>query len=185
MRLRENFYRVLLETRERLNAPVLLVTHEMEECFRLADEIAVLEAGKIVAAGAKDVLLHRPSSLSAATALGLFNVIPAEITALNPAQDYSRLRVLGRSIEGPYLPGHLLGDRGSFCVRYSESQAILPTSDGGLTLRVMRIEETSLGRVVHFEDDVKALMPREVADKGAMPHEMTVRFNRAAIQFIV
>ena len=49
-------------------------------------------------------------------------IIPAEIAALDPTQNTSRLRVLNDEIEGPYLPGHLIGDHGFLCVRQFETK---------------------------------------------------------------
>ena len=40
-RLRLSFHDVLRKTRDRLDIPVLLVTHDLEECFELADSVCI------------------------------------------------------------------------------------------------------------------------------------------------
>ena len=186
-RLRESFYRVLDQIRQRLNIPVLLVTHELDECFRLADSIYLLEEGKLIEAGAASSLFHRPQTLAAARALGIFNLFPAEITALDPGRNTSRLRILAQEIEGPYLPGHLLGDRGHICLRESETEVLPPgvASPGNtLTLDVVGSEETPSGTRLHFADDLRATLRASSASLATQPDQFTLRIPPHAIHFL-
>ncbi|MEZ4652911.1 MAG: hypothetical protein R3E12_04700 [Candidatus Eisenbacteria bacterium] len=41
---------------------MLLVTHDLDEAFRLADRIAVMQAGRIEQVGAPDELRARPAT---------------------------------------------------------------------------------------------------------------------------
>jgi ABC-type sulfate/molybdate transport systems ATPase subunit len=46
--LRESLYQVLRQVRSEFNVPILLVTHDLDECFTLGDEMLVLREGRIV-----------------------------------------------------------------------------------------------------------------------------------------
>ncbi len=63
-------------TRER-GATVIHVTHDPAEALFLADEVAVLESGRIVERGAPARLYEQPRTAAAARALGPANLVPA------------------------------------------------------------------------------------------------------------
>ena len=158
-RLRQTFYQVLRKTRERLRVPLVLVTHDLEECFELADSVFLLDHGQFVQSGSQELVFQRPASPDVARSLGVFNIIPAEIAALNPALNTSRLRVLNNEIEGPYLPGHLIGDRGFLCIRQSEIKVLAPSAPAArnqLTLRVLSSTPSSHGIRLTFEHGLLA-----------------------------
>lgn len=119
-RLRQSFYEVLRATNARLHIPMVLVTHDLEECFALADTVFLIDGGRFVQSGPVDAVFRRPATAAIARLLGTYNVLPAEITALDPQRNTSTLNMLGHSIESAYLPGHLIGDRGFLCIRESE-----------------------------------------------------------------
>ena len=48
------FLQVLRKTRERLRVPLVLVTHDLEECFELADSVFLLDHGQPVQSGSQD-----------------------------------------------------------------------------------------------------------------------------------
>jgi molybdate transport system ATP-binding protein len=119
-RLRDTFYRHFQTLRERLKIPLLLVTHDLDECLRLAEHVFYMEAGRIVYSGTGHELLNKPASIAMARSLGVYSCIPAEITALDPGRNLSRIAASGLVVEAPYLPGHLIGDHGHLCIRNSE-----------------------------------------------------------------
>jgi molybdate transport system ATP-binding protein len=122
--LRAEFYAVLRQVRDEFSTPILLVTHDLDECFELGDHMLVLREGKLVQSGSPRQVLERPANLEVARLLGRFNLLPAEICALDPGRDSSRLRVLDFQLNGPYLPGHLIGDRVWLCIRPNELRAL-------------------------------------------------------------
>ncbi len=186
-RLKESFYAVLSQTRERLQVPVLLVTHELEECFRLADYVCLMDQGKAVESGAARKIFTRPLTLAAARSLGIFNLLPAEITALDPGRNTSRLKVVDQFIEGPYLPGHLRGDRGHLCVRESETEVLTAELDqavGGLKLTVLGMQDTAAGTRVHLSGGVAVLVRGNAGSKLKLSGQLTIHIRPAAMHFI-
>jgi molybdate transport system ATP-binding protein len=158
-RLRAAFYDVLRQTHQRLEAPLVLVTHDLEECFELADFVCLMDRGRFLQTGSRESVFSKPASADVARSLGLYNLIPAEIIALDPGRNTSRLRVLEHEIEGPYLPGHLIGDQGLVCVRQSETRVPRPNIPPGpnqLSLRVETSNPTSRGLRIEFEHGVLA-----------------------------
>lgn len=158
-RLRENFYDLLRRTRDQLSVPILLVTHDLEECFELADAVYLIDNGRIMQSGSRDAVFKRPATTEIAASLGIYNILPAEIEALDPGRGTSRLRVLEFELEGPYLPGHLIGDRGYICVPWSELRVRLPDEGArpnSLLLSLLSQTPCARGMRLRFEHDVVA-----------------------------
>jgi molybdate transport system ATP-binding protein len=62
--------RQLLELMAEAGVPTLLVTHDFDEAASIADEVAVLEAGRIVQRGTAEALASRPASAFVADLIG-------------------------------------------------------------------------------------------------------------------
>ncbi len=122
--LRAELYEILRQVRAEFKTPVLLVTHDLEECFELGEEMLILRDGKIVQSGTPKEILDRPANLEVARLLGRFNLIAAEIRALDPGRNTSRVVVGDYELDGPYFPGHLKGDRVTVCVRPEQLKAL-------------------------------------------------------------
>ena len=69
----------LAALRRSLGLTVLEVTHALEEAVTHADRVVVLAGGRIVADGPFEALAARPPNLRAARALGLENLLPADL----------------------------------------------------------------------------------------------------------
>ena len=121
--LRAELYAVLRQVRSDFSTPILLVTHDFNECFELADEMLVMREGAVVQAGPPRKILERPSNVDIARLLGIYNLLPVEIRALDPGRNSSRLRLGDFEISGPYFPGRLIGDRVWLCVRPEQLSA--------------------------------------------------------------
>lgn len=72
--LRQNFRQV----QQQLNMTSILVTHDQEEAFELADRIAVIDKGRIIEVNTPDALYRRPQTRFTATFVGQANLIPAQ-----------------------------------------------------------------------------------------------------------
>lgn len=63
----------------RLGITTILVTHDQEEAFELADRIGVIERGKLLEVGAAEALYRQPKSLFGATFLGSGTVLIGKV----------------------------------------------------------------------------------------------------------
>jgi molybdate transport system permease protein len=64
----------LQETFGAYRRPALLVTHNMEEAYRLGAKLLVLSRGRVVASGAKEEIFQRPPSVEVARLTGCKNI---------------------------------------------------------------------------------------------------------------
>ncbi len=122
--LRMELYNTLRQVRQAFGTPVVLVTHDLDECFELGDEMVVVHEGVVAQHGTPRSVLQQPANLEVARLLGLFNLLPVEVKALDPSRNSSRLAYGEFELAGPYLPGRLLGDRVSLYVRPEQLQAM-------------------------------------------------------------
>ncbi|MFY9558403.1 MAG: ATP-binding cassette domain-containing protein [Blastocatellia bacterium] len=110
VKIRAQLRRILKEIQQRLGVTTILVTHDQEEAFELADRIGVLERGRLLEVGASEVLYASPHTLFAATFLGAgtvlvgraekgqarFGALSLPIPPDNPHEDGSRVQLLFR-----------------------------------------------------------------------------------------
>jgi molybdate transport system ATP-binding protein len=122
--LRAEFYDVLRQVRSDFKTPVLLVSHDLDECFELGEQMLILHGGRIVQSGTPAGILDAPANLEVARLLGRFNLLPGEIRALDPGRNTSRVLVGEFELEGPYFPGRLKGDQVTVCVRPDQLLAL-------------------------------------------------------------
>ena len=109
--LRAEFYAVLRQVRSEFATPMLLVSHDLDECFELAEQMLVLRAGRIVQTGSPSEVLAKPANPEVARLFGCFNVFEAEIASLDVTRNWSRLRVGEESLEAAFIPKRTYGDR--------------------------------------------------------------------------
>ena len=109
--LRSELYDILRSVHADFGIPILLVTHSLDECFELADEMFVFGDGRIVQNGTPSEVCSRPVSLEIARLFGTYNILPVEIRGLDPSRNTSVLRFREFDLQGEYYPGHLKGDR--------------------------------------------------------------------------
>ena len=79
--LRETLRAEVAEIIRPLGVTVLLVTHDREEAFSLADRIALMRDGQVVQEGTAEELYFAPASRWAAEFVGAANVLPGRVVA--------------------------------------------------------------------------------------------------------
>lgn len=137
--LRHELYAVLRQVRSEFKTPILLVTHDLEESFELGEELFVLYQGRLIQHGSPKEVLSKPATAEVAELLGHKNVLAAEILALDPGRNVSRLRIDDFEMAAPYLPGHLIGDHISVFTRpedlraWPQAQLRIVKASGGWT----------------------------------------------------
>ena len=159
-RLRAELYAVVAEMKKPLRIPMLLVTHDPEECFALADNVLVYDAGKIVQRGPPLELLRNPGTVAVARLLGDFNIYEAEVLAIDPGRQTSRIRMLDHEWQGPHLRGCFLGDRITLCARPEELRLTGKPGDNRIRVMTPRVTERPQSVRADFGRELIVDVPR-------------------------
>lgn len=109
VKIRSQLRRTLKDIQQRLKVTTILVTHDQEEAFELADRIGVIDRGNLVEVDTPEVLYHRPRTEFAANFIGGKNVLIGRVesgviqlgTTVLPvppdfAEQLNRVRILFR-----------------------------------------------------------------------------------------
>lgn len=114
-RLEREMYAVL----RAFGKPVLLVSHDRDEVFRLADEIVILNRGHVEAAGDKHAIFRDPQTVSGARLTGCKFISRAEIRGEREiyAADWGLPLELDRDVSGCTAVGMRMHS-----VRYGEGE---------------------------------------------------------------
>jgi sulfate/thiosulfate transport system ATP-binding protein len=78
VKIRTQLRQNLREIQKQLNVPTILVTHDQQEAFELADRIGIIEDGRLLEVGTPDQLYRKPSHRFTAMFLGSANLLPAQ-----------------------------------------------------------------------------------------------------------
>jgi molybdate transport system ATP-binding protein len=160
--LRADLYSIIQELRQALKVPILLVTHDMQECFGLADRVLIYDSGRIVHRGSPADLLLNPGTVETAKLLGGFNIYEAEVLALDPARQTSRLRLLGEDFAGPHLRGCFKGDRVALCARPEELQLATQPGENRIKAILRNTVERPQSIRADFGNNLIVDVPRDV-----------------------
>src|SRR5260370_24192167 len=79
-KIREELRRTIRQVQRELGITTVLVTHDQEEAFAMADRIGVMNLGRLLEMGAPHDLYSRPATRFVATFLGAANLILARRT---------------------------------------------------------------------------------------------------------
>jgi sulfate transport system ATP-binding protein len=77
VKIRAQLRQNLRDIQKRLGLTAILVTHDQEEAFDIADRIGIVEQGQLLEVGAPSELYRRPQNLFTATFLGSTNILRA------------------------------------------------------------------------------------------------------------
>jgi molybdate transport system ATP-binding protein len=185
--LRVELYAVLRQVKQEFGIPVLLVTHDLEECFELGEEMIVMYGGRIIQSGPPRKVMEEPASVNVARTLGLYNILPVEILKLDPGRNSSRLRFQDYELGGPYFPGRLIGDRVSLCIRPS-MLAVAPRNGrpgpNQIPANLLRVVEKPGGARLEFADDVSVELPRAEFEKYKGTKDWVVEFPATGLRVL-
>jgi molybdate transport system ATP-binding protein len=185
--LRTEFYGVLRQVQEEFKTPMLLVTHNLDECFELGEEMLVMRDGKIVQSGTPREILDKPANLEVARLLGAFNLLEGEIRTLDPGRNTSRIQVGEFEIEGPYFPGHLKGDRVTLCVRPEQLTAAARNGRPGpnqIPAELIRAIETPHGMRLEFSNGIAVAMPHGEHERLHDNRDWVIQFPTSSLRVV-
>ncbi|MDH4101569.1 MAG: ABC transporter ATP-binding protein [Nitrospirota bacterium] len=121
--VRHRLWRDLLAIRTEFGIPTIMVTHDAEEAFVLADRIAVISDGRIEQVAPKDDVFHRPATRKVAKYFATKNIFDGQVKA-----EGERVRLTTRefSLLLPARPGLEPGGEAAFCFRPEEVKVLRP-----------------------------------------------------------
>ncbi len=183
--LRLEFYAVLRQVRADFKTPVLLVTHDLEECFELAEEMIVVRGGCIVQSGKPGRILDSPVNLDVARLLGAFNFLAAEIRALDPGRKTSRVQIGEFELDGPYFPGRLKGDRVTICVRPEQLAALARNGRPGpnqIPAVLSRVIEKPQGVRLEFAGNIAVDLTQAEYERQRENREWLIEFPASSLR---
>ena len=99
-KVRDELRAWLRKLHDEVHVTSLFVTHDQREAFEVADQIVVLNDGRVQQVGPPQNLYERPKSPFVAQFLGQVNILPAETIKVDPGgEDRHPLAALGLSPE--------------------------------------------------------------------------------------
>lgn len=121
-KLRQRMRIELKALQQSIGITCLYVTHDQEEAMSLADDVIVMNDGRIVGHGPPREVYHDPRSVFVATFLGEANIFPATLLRGDDTRFYLKagdvaLRVHDRN-------GRAAGDRVSVCIRPEDIEIV-------------------------------------------------------------
>ena len=69
----------VISVRNAFSGTMILVTHSLEEAFRLCTDIAVMNNGKIIQLGTQDEIIHHPANRTVARLTGTENIFDGKV----------------------------------------------------------------------------------------------------------
>jgi molybdate transport system ATP-binding protein len=128
---RRALQRELAELRRRLNIPIVLVTHELDEAAVLADRMCILYRGRTLQTGSPRDIMARPRDTLVARLIGTRNLFEGEVTEQRPDAGVTVLRWAGYVLDAPYNPEFAPGERVSWLVSPASVLRLRPDGSAG------------------------------------------------------
>lgn len=89
---RRKLRRELALLRQKLNIPIILVTHDLDEARMLADRMCILHDGTLLQTGAPDTVLVKPANALVARLVDLVNLFAGEVVRHDTENKFTYLR---------------------------------------------------------------------------------------------
>lgn len=129
--LRRELWMSLKDLQREMGLSILMVTHDLEEAFFLADQVSVIIDGTIQQTAAKDQLYRRPATVGVAEYLGIRNLFPG--TVLSHSKERWEVQCPGLStslmVDDEASPSEFhsgSGDRVVVAIRSDEVKVLRP-----------------------------------------------------------
>jgi iron(III) transport system ATP-binding protein len=153
--LRRDVARILAETA----TTTVLVTHDQGEALAMADQIALLAGGTVIAAGAPRRLYQDPPDLDAAASIGEFNLLGAQADGETARTVLGEIPILGAGGDGFGAGGAPVHGSCRVMLRPEqlEVKLVAGDGDGNTAARVLEVQYLGHDALAHLRvDDVSA-----------------------------
>jgi molybdate transport system ATP-binding protein len=102
--------------------PLIFVTHDVEEAFVLADEVVVLNDGRVEQTGSKEDIFYRPQTHNVAKFFGVKNIFDGKVMDIRPEEEEMTVWVEEKGFQAsiPYRKETGKGEWVRFCIRPEE-----------------------------------------------------------------
>lgn len=110
VRLKQQILPFLRRIKVETQIPMVYVSHAIDEILYLTPQIAMLEAGKILAVGNFNEVIHDERVLALAHSLGLENVLHIKIEAHFPEQGYTVTHIGKQAMHIPLIEAKIGSD---------------------------------------------------------------------------
>ena len=156
--LRSQMEMQLQETFLAYRRPTLLVTHNIEEAYRLSEQILVLSRGRVVALGAKEAIFRRPANLEVARLTGCKNFSRARAISEHvvEALDWGCQLRVAQSLAGPVAHVGIRAHQVDFVAAGAPQENVFPC-------RLVRSSETP------FRITLYLCLDRAPGESGEIP----------------
>jgi len=101
----------LMELIRKLNIPIILVTHDLDEATMLGDKLCVIHNGKGLQTGTSDEVLRTPSTALVARLMDVRNLFEGHLVQQIPSTNTSLITWSGIQFEAPYQPSLMKGEK--------------------------------------------------------------------------
>ncbi|MFS0868658.1 ABC transporter ATP-binding protein [Paenibacillus xylanilyticus] len=90
-KVRDKLRSQLRDLQQKLGITMVMVTHDQEEALTMADQIVVMDHGRVMQCGTPQEVYDHPSTPFVADFIGMINFIPTEV--INPTKEGKRLAI--------------------------------------------------------------------------------------------
>ncbi|HEU97229.1 MAG TPA: ABC transporter ATP-binding protein [Fervidicoccus fontis] len=146
----------LKELQRELEMTVIHVTHDQEEAMSIADNIVLLNAGKIVQSGSPFEIYRKPKDIFVFNFIGYSNLLPAKLLGINNADSVgfrpedARLSNNEGILKGKVKRLQYLGSYKLIEIEIEEGRLVL--------VRVKPDEDWKEGDIVHIDVPISSLI---------------------------
>jgi ABC-type sulfate/molybdate transport systems ATPase subunit len=177
---------LLRQLRENAAAPILLASANLDLCCS-ADQLLLLDSGRIVQRGVPREVLDQPQSLAVARLVGLSNLFQAKLGALDPGRNRSVLEFEHFTLGGPYVPGHFRGDRVWVAVaaeRLVAHPGDLAPQPNCVSLNLVRVVPRASSVLLEFSGGVSVTLSPDAYARQKDNKEWRVEFPAEALRIL-
>lgn len=182
--LRSELEGLVRELRTGFDIPILFVTHNLDEALALADRMLLYSGGTIIQSGTPSEIFANPASGEVARLLGPMNLLEAEILALDPGRDLSRLRLRGGDLTARYLPGHLIGDRVELAVSAQDLRVEVSPGENRIPMQLQSTVQLAHAIELRFDGSLTVLVSRAGYEDRRDCRELYVEFPVSSLRAI-